>query len=127
MIFTKKTFSKRQIKRVEKVKQKLLKDISMFEDILQLIEQKYCITPRDADSKKYSTQWLKDMKDAINNIDLENEKIAGKKVENGKYATLLHDYFMGISIPVVKEFYKLDGTILELVNEYQKQIIRILV
>ena len=126
MIFTKKTFSKRQIKKVEKVKEKLLKNIDIFEAGFRFVERHYCVIAKDEDNKKYSTQWLEDMKDAINNIHLENEKIAGKKVENGKYATLLHEYFVDISRPILKEFYKLESPIHEMVNEYQKQIIRIL-
>ena len=125
-MFTKRAFSKRQIKKVEKAKEKLLRNINMFEEGVKFVESHYCITAKDADGKDYNTQWLEDMKDAINNIDLDNEEIAGKKVENGKYATLLHDYFIGMSKPMVKEFYKLDGPIKKSINEYQKQIIRIL-
>ena len=126
MIFEKKAFSKRQIKRVERAKQKLLKNINMFEEGIQFVERHYCVTAKDADGKDYSTQWLEDMKDAINNIDLENEKIAGKKVENGKYAILIQDYFIDIDKPILKTFHRVDSPIKEMLLEYQRKIIRIL-
>ena len=126
MTFTKKTFSKRQIKKVEKAKEKLLKNINMFESGIRFVEEHYCITPKKSEDAEYSTQWLEDMKSAINNIDLENEEIAGKKVENGKYAILIQDYLIDIDKPILKTFYRVDGPIKEMLLEYQRRIIRIL-
>ena len=127
MIFEKKAFSKRQIKRVEKAKQKLLKNINMFEEGVRFVERHYCVTAKESEGAEYSTQWLEDVKDAINNIDLKNEEIAGKKVENGKYAILIQDYLIDIDKPILRTFHRVDDPIKEMLLEYQRKIIRILV
>lgn len=126
MIFSKNTFSKRQIEEVEKAKSKLIRDINIFEAGVQFVKNHYNVTTKIIYGNEYSIQWIEDMKTAINDIDLKNEKIAGKKVKNGEYAVLLPNYFVRMYKPVLKEFAKVESPIEEMLNEYTNQILKIL-
>lgn len=116
-----KTFSKKQIKKFERLRKDLLTKICIFEAGMKFVKRNYYVKEKFLDRKPFSFNWIEELKSAINNVYFEDNIIAGEKVSNN--LTLL--------IAIVKYLAEIEGivavrsdpTINKLINEYRSQIL----
>lgn len=134
-----KTFKRRQIKEVENARAKLLEQIEMFEAGAKYIAENYLIieqsnfifpnTPRN----QFSFKWIEEVKSAIDNIDLKDNKIGERKVTStfGIELTMaLLEYVDEIYKPIREQFKscaKKSTPLAKIIAEYHRELTYILI
>lgn len=94
------------MEQAEKARRTLLKKIECFEGGIEFITENYIVKEPFFSMKVSSLKWLEDVKSAINNIDLKNNKIGGKTVPKtvSEQFWILSEYLGAIKHPIMNEF-----------------------
>lgn len=75
-------FTERQIDNFQKARLEVLGKLELFELGIQFTKENYIVKSHLFSLREFNTEWLNNLRLAINNIDLRNDEIAGIKVQN---------------------------------------------